>query len=332
MTLQSLGYVGASATDIDEWISYATNFLGMQIGEKAAGSASFRVDQRRQRFFIESGSDAPERFFGWEVTHAMALGAVAARLESAGVRVARQSGLAARRGVTDVIVFNDPDGNRLEVFHGAELATTSFQPGRAISGFRTGGLGLGHVVITSERIDALTAFYTDLLGFKLSDFTNKPFRAAFFHLNPRHHSLAVIEGPKKSFHHMMLELFSIDDVGQAYDMAVLVPDRVGVTFGRHSNDFTTSFYARSPSGFLIEYGWGGRLIDPETWKPEELLYGPSLWGHERIWLPEAVRNIARTMRMQAGADGIRAPVYVTNDHSVVTGATGFYEPSIDRPR
>jgi hypothetical protein len=38
--------------------------------------------------------------------------------------------------------------------------------------------------------------------------------------------------------------------------------------------------------------------------------GPSLWGHERVWLPPADREIAREMRMQAAAAGLRAPVQV----------------------
>ena len=44
----------------------------------------------------------------------------------------------------------------------------------------------------------------------------------------------------------------------------------------------TSFYARTPGGFMMEYGWGGRVVDPATWQAVEMHSGPSLWGHERI--------------------------------------------------
>ncbi len=47
----------------------------------------------------------------------------------------------------------------------------------------------------------------------------------------------------------------------------------------------TSFYAKTPSSFMVECGWGGREIDPATWQPVEMHHGPSLWGHERVWLP-----------------------------------------------
>ena len=99
----------------------------------------------------------------------------------AACKVARGSrALADERLVRDLIVFNDPLGNRLEAFHGAETASDPFVPGRAMSGFRTGPLGLGHVVFnveTSETIQQLLPFYRDLLGFRLTDYYSHPFEA-----------------------------------------------------------------------------------------------------------------------------------------------------------
>ena len=39
----------------------------------------------------------------------------------------------------------------------------------------------------------------------------------------------------------------------------------------------TSFYAKTPSGFFVENGWG-RIIDPATWEAHETNVGPSFWG------------------------------------------------------
>ena len=67
----------------------------------------------------------------------------------------------------------------------------------------------------------------------------------------------------------MVELCYLDDVGQAYDIVLRKPEMIGTTLGRHVNDQMTSFYSWSPSKFLVEYGWGGRTIDPDTWTPHE---------------------------------------------------------------
>jgi 2,3-dihydroxybiphenyl 1,2-dioxygenase len=311
MPLQALGYVGFGSAALEDWRQFGTRLVGLQAVECGPSLLAFRMDDRKQRIVVDRSMAEGKRFFGWEVQDADALDSLAGRLEQAQVEVsAEPQTLADKRRVRSLISFSDPAGNRLEAFHGAALDDTPFSPGRSISGFRTGPLGLGHAVLTVENIEAVMPFYVEVLGFRLSDYMMKPFRAYFFHINARHHSLALLESGRNGMHHLMVELFSLDDVGQAYDVALNETDRVGVTLGRHTNDFMTSFYARSPSSFMVECGWGGREINPSTWQPVELKDGPSLWGHERNWLPPAQREEAREMRMRAGAAGLRAPVQV----------------------
>jgi hypothetical protein len=146
----------------------------------------------------------------------------------------------------------------------------------------------------------------------------KPFRAYFFHVNPRHHSLAMIETGRSGIHHIMMELYNLDDVGQAYDIACAEPEkRIATTLGRHTNDLVTSFYARTPNDFMIEYGWGGRSIDPATWRAAEMKHGPSLWGHDRTWLAPEQLAESRAIRARAAADGLRAPVQVLDGNYIV---------------
>lgn len=268
MELQSLGYVGIRARDIGDWERFGRKFLGMQVVDRTASTLRLRMDDRLQRVVVHADGGQGAAFLGWEVENSSALDRLAGRLEAAGAGVQRVPRvLAGERRVKDGISFSDPAGNVLAAFCGAEVAPDPFRPGRAISGFRTGPLGMGHVAITVERADTVLPFYRDLLAFGLSDYTLRPFKAYFMHINPRHHSFAIIETGQASVHHMMVELYMLDDVGQAYDLALGEEDRIGTTLGRHSNDFMTSFYAWTPSGFLMEYGWGRRSIDPDTWTP-----------------------------------------------------------------
>src|SRR5438105_5908478 len=309
--LRALGYAGFGSDKLEDWRQFGTSLVGRQAVERGNSQLSFRMDDRKQRIVIDRAMGEGARFFGWEVADGAALDALAARLEGAGVAVTAEAvELADNRRVRALISFRDPAGNRLDAIYGAAIDETPFEPGRSISVFRTGPLGLGHVVLTVESIDAVMPFYVDVLGFRLSDFIEKPFRAYFFHINPRHHSLALIESGKNGMHHLMVELFSLDDVGQSYDVALSEENRVSGTLGRHTNDFITSFYAKTPSSFMVECGWGGREIDPATWQPIEMTDGPSLWGHERVWLPPADREVAREMRMRAASAGLRAPVQV----------------------
>jgi 2,3-dihydroxybiphenyl 1,2-dioxygenase len=324
--LRALGYAGFGSDKLEDWRQFGTNLVGLQAVERGNSLLAFRMDDRKQRIVIDRSMGDGARFFGWEVADAAALDALAARLEAAHVEVtAEPSTLADARRVAALISFRDPAGNRLEAFYGAEIDETPFSPGRSISGFRTGPMGLGHAVLTVENIDPMMAFYVDVLGFRLSDYIEKPFRAYFFHVNPRHHSLALIETGKNGMHHLMVELFSLDDVGQSYDVA-LAEERVNVTLGRHTNDLMTSFYAKTPSSFMVECGWGGREIDPATWQSVEMHHGPSLWGHERVWLPEKDREVAREMRMSAARDGLRAPVQVLQgNYNLMSGTCAWWD-------
>jgi 2,3-dihydroxybiphenyl 1,2-dioxygenase len=316
--LAALGYVGIETARLDEWRDFATGLLGMQVVDRAKTGMALRMDGRGQRLFLDASGAEGCSVFGWEVADGGALDRLGARLEEAGVAVTREPAvLADRRLVAGLISFHDPLGNRLEAFHGPMLADTPFAPGRNISGFRTGPLGVGHVVLTAADADPVIAFYTQVLGLKLSDYTLRPFKAFFFHINSRHHSFAVVQTGTNGVHHLMVELMALDDVGQGYDLAALNPASIGVTLGRHTNDLMTSFYAKSPSGFMVEYGWGGRDIDPKTWEPFECDYGPSLWGHERSWLSDEKRAEARALRLDAAAQGKRAPVQVLPGNYVI---------------
>jgi 2,3-dihydroxybiphenyl 1,2-dioxygenase len=318
MSLQALGYVGFHTTALDEWKAYGTRMLGFQLVDGSRQTAAFRMDHRTQRVIVEADGGEGLKFFGWEVADAAALDSIAGRLQQSGVPVERGTrGLADERHVRDLIVFADPIGSRIEVFHGAGEASDAFRAGRSISGFRTGPLGLGHVVMSVERIDEVAAFYETLLGFKVSDYYSDPFPARFYHINPRHHSLAFVQSGKTAIHHLMVELYSFDDVGQGLDLALAEPHRLAVTLGRHCGDYMTSFYTWTPSKFMIEYGWGGRTIDPATWQATERREGPSLWGHERSWLPPEKQEAARALRLKIAQDGVRRPVQVIEGNYVL---------------
>ena len=311
MALGAFSYIGVRARDLGEWRDYGTRLLGMQVVDSSRNTISFRMDDRCQRLVV-SGDDGPRgAFYGWEVDSAAALDAVGAAVEKAGKTVTRGSrALADERFVGDLILFDDPAGNRLEVVYAPQVAENEFVPGRAISGFRTGPLGMGHIVLMVPNLDTVVPFYMDVLGFRISDFCKRPFEAVFLHINERHHSLALVKTANTGIHHLMVEMLSLDDVGQGYDLFQTMPEKIGVTLGRHNNDCMTSFYSRCPSDFMVESGWGGRCIDPKTWQSRELAHGTSLWGHERYWLDAEGQRIARELRGKAAAVGEQEPVQV----------------------
>src|SRR5436190_10809117 len=106
MDIQGLGYVGLRAKSLEDWTSFGTRFLGMQLADRSAKSLALRMDDRKQRVVVSEDGAEGVAFFGWEVADAGKLDALAQRLEQAGIGVARGSrALADERRVKDLIVL-----------------------------------------------------------------------------------------------------------------------------------------------------------------------------------------------------------------------------------
>ncbi len=209
------------------------------------------------------------------------------------------------------------------MFHGAETASDPFRPGRSISGFRTGPLGLGHVVMHTRTPTRCSPFYRDLLGFRLTDYYSHPFEASFLHVNPRHHSLAFIQTGKNAVHHMMMELYCFDDIGQGYDIAQ-GEDRVATTLAA-----TPTISSRRSTPGRRPASWsstaGARADRLATWQAYERKEGPSMWGHDRTWLPRRAARGAHAAAEEC-RKGMRRPVQVMEgNYQLMSGVCPWWD-------
>jgi 2,3-dihydroxybiphenyl 1,2-dioxygenase len=284
-----LGYIGLNVSNIDQWEEFATNILGLQSnGRDADGSLSLRMDEYQRRFILSPGKDDDLALLGWELTNAEQLAALTSQLKAAGVEVRKGTGAEAEaRQVVELIKFVEPSGIACEAYYGPLMSfERPFNSPRAISGFVTGAMGFGHVLFLVNDYDKSVAFYRDTLGMKITDYIQikageNARTLAFFHCNPRHHTVAFAKGGPsgaKRLNHFMLQVKSVDDVGATYYLCQERGVPLIRTLGRHSNDHMMSFYMRSPSGFGIEYGWGAREVDDATWQVQ-LHHSTSTWGH-----------------------------------------------------
>jgi 2,3-dihydroxybiphenyl 1,2-dioxygenase len=283
--IAQLGYLGFEVSDLAAWEAFATGVLGLEIaGRHEGGAFSLRLDGHAHRIFVEPGPADDIAFIGWQAEDEAAFARVLDKLRGAGVDVTLgAAGDCARRHVRGLARFRDPGGLPTEVFHGPEMATERFRSPIVRSGFVADERGLGHVAVATPSQDETRAFYCDLLGFRLSDRIVADVHGyhadmLFLHVNPRHHSFAFGARQDKSLFHFMLEVGSMDDVGLAFDRAIRAGARIMHTLGRHPNDRMFSFYAKTPSGFQFEIGWGAREVDDATWEPT-VHDRISEWGH-----------------------------------------------------
>ncbi|TML20064.1 MAG: 2,3-dihydroxybiphenyl 1,2-dioxygenase [Actinobacteria bacterium] len=283
MHVQRLGYLVIESTNLDAWRQFGTEILGMALGQRAGADAlHLRMDDQPFRIAVIAGAEDRLQYSGWQVANQAALDELTNDLAANGVAVERvDRELAKQRCVGDLVRVTDPGGAALELYCSPILDHEVFVSPAGVSGFVTGALGLGHVVMLTPAFDESLAFYTQRLGFKESDsMMLDGMQLKFLHCNPRHHSLALATGPRSMLAHFMVEARSIDDVGYALDRCEANGLRVKQGIGRHSNDEMISFYAQTPARFDFEFGWGGRLIDDATWAVQEITKS-SHWGHRR---------------------------------------------------
>jgi len=290
--IRSLGYLRIESADVAAWREFGVRVLGLVEGRGPdAGAVYLRMDDFPARLVIVPGEQDRLLASGWEVSGEADLAGVGRALEEAGVAVkAGTPAELAERRVGQMLRFDDPAGNALEVFCGAAL---EHRPAVGPYGnrFVTGLQGLGHVVLPVSDGEAALRFYTEVLGFRLRDSMRMapelfgqpaggpPLWMRFLGCNPRHHSLALAPfAAPAGIVHLMIEVASLDDVGRAMDRCARRGARMSATLGRHANDLMVSFYVATPGGFDIEYGTDGRLVDDATWVSRETT-AISLWGH-----------------------------------------------------
>jgi 2,3-dihydroxybiphenyl 1,2-dioxygenase len=286
--VKELAYVVYEVSDLADWERFGVQLLGMQIGDRTSNGFTLRTDEKAYRWALVEGPADDLVASGFEVGSDLDLDHLVATLRDAGLTVTEESAeRAAERRVRRLFSLRDPLGNRVELVTGFEDAATAFSSENLIGSFVTGAGGAGHEVLATAGLarEEYLAFYVDLLGMKISDIIVEQIAPGivadliFLHCNERHHSVALGDVPiPGKIHHFMIEVSDIRDVGVAWERCLEAKQPIEMTIGMHSNDQMLSFYVSTPSGFAIEYGWGGLLIDDSTWQVTTLDKRDS-WGH-----------------------------------------------------
>ena len=66
MEIQAFGYLGVGASNLDDWAAFATSNVGMQAVDRTSSTRAFRMDDRKQRLFIDRAIEPGAQVFGWK--------------------------------------------------------------------------------------------------------------------------------------------------------------------------------------------------------------------------------------------------------------------------
>jgi catechol 2,3-dioxygenase-like lactoylglutathione lyase family enzyme len=139
---------------------------------------------------------------------------------------------------------------------------------------------LGHCVVGTTNLQATMGFFTDGLGFKVSDYIGD--KGTFMRCSEDHHNVLVLDAPVNFLHHTSWQVDDIDDVGRgAAAMLQDNPERHVWGLGRHHAGSNFFWYLKDPAGNFSEYYSDMDCIpEDEIWAPEvfEGAQGLFNWG------------------------------------------------------
>ena len=275
--LRDIAYVRSGVADLAKAVDFATRIVGLELAEQAEpGVAHLRADHRHHCLtFVEGRSGVIAS--GFEVADDDALAAAETELEKAGHQVQRGSRDEARsRRVRNVIGFDDPFGNRLELVSQQESIT------RPVRFARPAGIQeFGHLCLDAPDVHEAYRFWSSTFNARVSDWIGDA--ACLIRFDPVHHKLAVFQGAEPGVCHVNFQVDSIDDVFRNWHFLVDNGVEIIQGPGRHPQSTAIFLYFLGPENLTYEYSFGvRRIVDEQAWRPRT--FDPAEPGSIDMWL------------------------------------------------
>jgi len=273
MNVTRLRYVAIAAPEFERSRAFFTAAWGLHEATLADGIAYLRTqsDEAFQLALVPAERRKLER-----IAFALATGddvaAAADELTQAGVPLLEPPHELTTPGGGYGLRFLDPDGRCIELSAGVARGERGSGPNVPAK--------LAHIVVNTPDIDRITAFYTGVLGFRISDWSEHVM--SFLRCNAEHHSIAFNAAPHASYNHTSWTLASIDELMRAQGRVRAAGTPLMWGTGRHGPGHQVFNYFIEPSGYVVEaIADGDRIDDEATWEPQVWVRAPQfmdLWG------------------------------------------------------
>ncbi|MDZ7911963.1 MAG: VOC family protein [Rhodococcus sp. (in: high G+C Gram-positive bacteria)] len=255
--LRALRSVELRTTACADSVDFYSEVWGLQVVEAGADRAWLR-GTGDQHHAVQL--TAAERNGLGRITFAVStpreIDEAARRLEARGIAIVDGPGQVDAVGGGYGLQFVDLEGRIIELladtFAVAKISTTDAVP-----------VGVTHVVLNTIDIDAAVEFYSDVLGMRVSDWSEH--QMAFLRCNTDHHSIAFNQAQWTSVNHVAYEMSTVDNfmrgIGRVRHHGILPlwgP-------GKHGPGDNTFSYFGDPAGLVCEYTSGIAQVDEDRW-------------------------------------------------------------------
>lgn len=252
-----LGYCRLRTPDLNRSVSFYRDLVGLTLARMDGSSAWLRCSEKPYDLVIEAGSEAGFSGVGFEVETDADLERAAEIVSRLGLAPAwRDAAACAAMRVRRSLCFSDPVSSiEVDLYSGQTPETAP------LSGELTRIVRLGHVVLNVCDLEAAHRFWVDELGFAVSDRVEGVAEWLRCWPNPLHHSLALLQAPVNTLHHINFMVTDVDDVGSAMNRMKAADVPIVFGPGRHLPSTSIFLYFLDPDGNTAEYSFGMELFE-----------------------------------------------------------------------
>ena len=263
--IKRLGHVGITVPNVEETADFYENILGMEISERADGAIFLRCNHEHHCLSIYPGETRVLHHLGLEVGDNVVLEEARETLASHGFEPEDRD--YAGPGYGSVLCYRDPDGNLVELYESMQALNQILKP-REIRPTK-----FGHITFTTTDLIRAKAFYTDSLGFRVSDMVEND-ALVWLRCNQDHHGVAILNSGEAKVNHYCFDLADWNEFKLMADH--LCRNGVPIIYGpsRHGPGGNLFIYISDPAGNIIELSsemiqiWDEETYEPKTWKNE----------------------------------------------------------------
>jgi catechol 2,3-dioxygenase-like lactoylglutathione lyase family enzyme len=272
--VKRLGHATFVTPDLERQLDYWTNVIGLSIVDRGKDRMCLATRLGQETVIIERGPEKGHmRQIAFQVAPGSDLGELAAKLRSQGVESEMRQDITP--GIRNAIAFRDPKGTLVEVYSECDFAPDDGREGGV------NPLKFGHVAYRVNDPKKLTAFYCDILGFRVSDWIGDQF--SFLRCGVDHHTINFVQNEHEALHHIAFELRDYSEIRNACDL--LAKKSIQLVWGplRHVVGHNIAAYHRNSDDIRVEL-----FAELDQMKDEELGYwDPRPWHEERPLRPKS---------------------------------------------
>jgi catechol 2,3-dioxygenase-like lactoylglutathione lyase family enzyme len=271
IAVRRISHATYETPDLARQIDYYTQVIGLELAAREEDRGILATRLGEEVLVLEAGASARCSRLAFQLGPNDDLAQVAAQLRAKGI------GSELRHDITpaiaDALVFEDPKGTPIELFARCQAAPARQTPG-------VSPMKLGHLAHVVPDAKAITDFYVQNLGFRVSDWMENFF--SFLRCGPDHHTVNFRTGDKNFMHHIAFELKDWAHLGLACE--TLGQHKRPILWGplRHGIGHNLAIYHRDPDDHIVEF-----YTELDQMKSEELGYfDPRPWHEDRPQRPK----------------------------------------------